>query len=285
MGAGLHEYPLILFTVIGQTVAGAFILMALVLQLKPSAQQHHQIVMSMFGLWLLMGIGFLLSMLHMGSPLRAFNSMIRVGHSALSNEIASGSLFFALGGLYWLISFFKKMPRSLGQVWLMITMFAAAFFIYAISRVYQIETVPTWFNQYGSLQFILTSLIAGPVLAAFLLRIASYDISRVRSFALISIIGIIASCILVTAQGYELGSIQSSVQKASQLVPDYASLMGWRTICLFLGLAFWLYPHIKMRNPSIISLFIAVLFVMFGELIGRGIFYGLHMTVGMAVVG
>lgn len=75
------------------------------------------------------------------------------------------------------------------------------------------------------------------------------------------------------------------MQKASLLVPDYASLMGWRTLCLFLGLAFWLYPFTKMRAPSTISLLIAVLLIMFGELIGRGIFYGLHMTVGMAVVG
>ncbi len=51
MGAGLHEYPLIFFTVIGQSVAGAFILMALVLLMKPLQEQHHKIVMSMFGLW------------------------------------------------------------------------------------------------------------------------------------------------------------------------------------------------------------------------------------------
>ncbi|WP_336432818.1 DmsC/YnfH family molybdoenzyme membrane anchor subunit [Providencia huaxiensis] len=55
--------------------------------------------------------------------------------------------------------------------------------------------------------------------------------------------------------------------------------------CLTLGLAFWIYPHVKMKNPSIIGLLVAVLLVILGELIGRGIFYGLHMTVGMAVVG
>ncbi|EMT6576889.1 TPA: dimethyl sulfoxide reductase anchor subunit family protein [Providencia rettgeri] len=285
MGAGLHEYPLIFFTVIGQSVAGAFILMALVLLMKPLQEQHHKIVMSMFGLWALMGIGFLLSMLHMGSPMRAFNSMIRVGHSALSNEIVSGSIFFALGGIYWLLSLLKKMPKSVGTIWLIVTIICAAIFIYAISRVYQIDTVPTWFNHYGSLQFILTSFIAGPVLAAFLLRIASYDINNVRFFTLISIVAVIASSILVTAQGFELGSIQSSVQKASELVPDYASLMGWRTVCLTLGLAFWIYPHVKMKNPPIIGLLVAVLLVIFGELIGRGIFYGLHMTVGMAIAG
>ncbi|MGG4607764.1 DmsC/YnfH family molybdoenzyme membrane anchor subunit [Providencia sp. Me31A] len=285
MGAGLHEYPLILFTVIGQSVAGAFILMALVLLVKPSPEYHHKIVMSMFGLWVLMGIGFLLSMLHMGSPLRAFNSMLRFGHSALSNEIVAGATFFALGGLYWLFSFLKKMPKGLSIIWLIVTIISAALFVYAISRVYQIDTVPTWFNSYGSLQFILTSLITGPILAIFLLRIANYDVNSIRFFALISIVAVIASSILVTAQGFELGSIQSSVQKASQLVPDYAALMGWRTVCLSLGLAFWIYPYCKMKKPSITGLLVAVLLVIFGEFIGRGIFYGLHMTVGMAIAG
>ena len=44
-------------------------------------------------IWLVMGIGFLASIIHLGSPLRAFNSLTRVGASALSNEIASGALF------------------------------------------------------------------------------------------------------------------------------------------------------------------------------------------------
>lgn len=285
MGAGLHEYPLIFFTVIGQSVAGAFILMSAVLLMKSTQAQHKTIVMSMFGLWALMGLGFLLSMLHMGSPLRAFNSMLRFGSSALSNEIVSGSTFFALGGLYWLLSFLKKMPQSLGRVWLVVTMISAVVFVYAISRVYQIETVPTWFNQYGSSQFILTSFIAGPILATLLLRIAGFDAYKVRYFVLISVVATIASVILVTAQGFDLGSIESSIQKASNLVPDYASLMGWRTVCLSLGLAFWIYPLVKIRNPSRVALMLSLVFILFGELIGRGIFYGLHMTVGLAIAG
>ncbi|MCS6067593.1 dimethyl sulfoxide reductase anchor subunit [Klebsiella variicola subsp. variicola] len=44
-----------------------------------------------------MGIGFLASVMHLGSPLRAFNSLNRVGASALSNEIASGALVLRRG--------------------------------------------------------------------------------------------------------------------------------------------------------------------------------------------
>ena len=51
----------------------------------------------------LMGIGFIASTMHLGSPLRAFNSLNRVGASSLSNEIASGAIFFAVGGIGWLL--------------------------------------------------------------------------------------------------------------------------------------------------------------------------------------
>lgn len=92
MGSGWHEWPLMIFTVFGQCVAGGFIVLALALlkgDLRAEAQQR--VIACMFGLWVLMGIGFIASMLHLGSPMRAFNSLNRVGASALSNEIACGS--------------------------------------------------------------------------------------------------------------------------------------------------------------------------------------------------
>ena len=109
MGSGWHEWPLMIFTVFGQCVVGAFIVLALALlkgDLK--AEQQQRVVLSMFGLWVLMGIGFIASTLHLGSPMRAFNSLNRVGASSLSNEIASGAIFFAVGGLGWLLAALKS---------------------------------------------------------------------------------------------------------------------------------------------------------------------------------
>ncbi|SQJ43370.1 anaerobic dimethyl sulfoxide reductase subunit C [Salmonella enterica] len=100
MGSGWHEWPLMIFTVFGQCVAGGFIVLALALMkgdLRAETQQR--VIACMFGLWVLMGIGFIASMLHLGSPMRAFNSLNRVGASALSNEIASGSVFLQSAGL------------------------------------------------------------------------------------------------------------------------------------------------------------------------------------------
>ncbi len=56
MGMGLHEWPLMFFTVIGQSVAGAFIIMGCaILSGKLPEALNRKVHYSMFGLWLLMG--------------------------------------------------------------------------------------------------------------------------------------------------------------------------------------------------------------------------------------
>ena len=111
MGSGWHEWPLVLFTVLGQCVAEATIVSGLGwMSLTDNSEARQRLVKRMVFLWLMMGVGFLASVLHLGSPLRAFNSLHRIGASALSNEIASGALFFAVGGFWWLLTILGKMP-------------------------------------------------------------------------------------------------------------------------------------------------------------------------------
>ncbi|MCZ8499276.1 dimethyl sulfoxide reductase anchor subunit [Vibrio lentus] len=62
----------------------------------------------MFILWALMGLGFMFSTTHLGSPLRAFNAFNQLGSAWLSNEVFFGAAFFAVGGLQWLLSVVKK---------------------------------------------------------------------------------------------------------------------------------------------------------------------------------
>ncbi|HCN7150377.1 TPA: dimethyl sulfoxide reductase anchor subunit, partial [Escherichia coli] len=91
MGNGWHEWPLVIFTVLGQCVVGALIVSGIGWFAAKNDADRQRIVRGMFFLWLLMGVGFIASVMHLGSPLRAFNSLNRIGASGLSNEIAAGS--------------------------------------------------------------------------------------------------------------------------------------------------------------------------------------------------
>lgn len=285
MGNGWHEWPLVLFTVIGQCVTGALIVGGLGwMACADNSENRARLTRSLFFLWLLMGVGFIASMMHLGSPLRAFNSLNRIGASALSNEIAAGSLFFAVGGLWWLVAVIGKMPEALGRIWLVVSMALGVVFVYAMSRVYQIDTVPTWHNGYTTAAFFLTVLLSGPLLAALLLRLARIPFNG-GVFAFISVLALLVSVAVVIMQAADLATISSSVQQAAALVPDYAALQVWRLALLAVGLGCWICPLLWRREPQVFSLLAGLLLVLAGELLGRGLFYGLHMTVGMAVGG
>lgn len=244
MGSGWHEWPLMIFTVFGQCVAGGFIVLALALlkgDLRAEAQQR--VIACMFGLWVLMGIGFIASMLHLGSPMRAFNSLNRVGASALSNEIASGSIFFAVGGIGWLLAMLKKLSPALRTLWLIVTMVLGVIFVWMMVRVYNsIDTVPTWYSIWTPMGFFLTMFMGGPLLGYLLLSLAGVDGWAMRLLPAISVLALVVSGVVSVMQGAELATIHSSVQQAAALVPDYGALMSWRIVLLAVALCLWIAP-------------------------------------------
>lgn len=160
-----------------------------------------------------MGIGFIASMLHLGSPMRAFNSLNRVGASALSNEIASGSIFFAVGGIGWLLAMLKKLSPALRTLWLIVTMVLGVIFVWMMVRVYNsIDTVPTWYSIWTPMGFFLTMFMGGPLLGYLLLSLAGVDGWAMRLLPAISVLALVVSGVVSVMQGAELATIHSSVQ-------------------------------------------------------------------------
>ncbi len=103
-----------------------------------------------------------------------------------------------------------------------------------------------------------------------------------RLLPAVSVLALVIIAIMVAMQGAELATIHSSIQQASALVPDYGSLMARRMVLLAAALCCWIVPQLKginLRYRCLCRLHSDA----GGELIGRGVFYGLHMTVGMAV--
>lgn len=130
----------------------------------------------------------------------------------------------------------------------------------------------------------MTLLLSGPLFAALLLRAAGVSFNAAR-FASISVVALLVAVAVIVLQGVSLSDIHSSVQNASALVPDYGSLQVWRVLLLAAGLGCWICPLIRRKEPSVGGLALGLVLVLGGEIIGRGLFYGLHMTVGMAVAG
>lgn len=114
-------------------------------------------------------------------------------------------------------------------------------------------------------------MLSGPILAATILRAARVTFNT-TPFAIISILALIACAGLIVLQGLSLASIHSSVQQASALVPDYASLQVWRVVLLCAGLGCWLCPLIRRREPHVAGLVLGLILILGGEMIGRVLF-------------
>lgn len=273
MNAGLHELPLVFFTVLAQAAVGTLWVFAYVLWQKESLAKQSYINKVMFLPLVLLAIGFAASIFHLGSPWRAFNSLDRVGESMLSNEIASGALFFIVAGGYWLLAILGKMPAMLGKLWLIIMVLCGAVFMYMMNNVYHISTVPTWNNIVTSWQFYLTVVLMGCALGYTLL----HDVTPLCGLRWLFGLALVASVAVVIYQSFSLASIHSSVQQAIALVPNYT----WVNIIRLFSLVLANILLCKSINRT--GLVLAVVLVFSAEVLGRIIFYGLHMTVGMAV--
>ena len=277
MNAGLHELPLVFFTVLAQSAVGAWLVFTFELLGEKNEKSLTYIHKAMFVILVILGLGFIASVMHLGTPMRAFNSLNRVGESTMSNEIATGAVFFGLAGVYWLIAILGKMPASLGHAWRILTALSGLCFMYMMNKVYHIISVPTWNTVLTSWSFYLTVALGGLALAYALLMS-----NKQRSYQLDFVPGLFAFAVLCASvvciyQGFNLQSIHSAIQNAASLVPDYAVMTAVR-LCL-LAIASFLF--FRAKNAGLLWCGVILTFV--AEGIGRTLFYGFHMTYGMAI--
>jgi Tat-targeted selenate reductase subunit YnfH len=118
------------------------------------------------------------------------STLHRIGASRL-HEIASGALFFAVGGVWWWLARLGKLLRLLSRPGCCLSMLLGRMFVLAMTRVYQIETVPTWYSGENDNILFLTMALSGPLFAALLLRAANVEFNG-RFFASLSVLALFA---------------------------------------------------------------------------------------------
>ena len=278
-----HEWSLIFFTVLAQTAVGGYLLIgARALVLNHDEDKLNSYKVPMFILWALMGLGFMFSTTHLGSPLRAFNAFNQLGSAWLSNEVFFGAAFFAVGGLQWLLSVLKKGGVAIQKALMVGAMVLGVIFMYAMINVYMINTVPTWDNIYTPLSFIMTMVVGGLLLSQFVIVFANDSRFTVdRNITMLAVIAVAISLIVTVGKLNLIGDIQTSVAKASELVDGLGSYVILQVALLMASLLVWILPMLNKAKVNPVNLGLALVLFLASELIGRGLFYSLHMTSGL----
>ena len=276
-----HEWSLIFFTVLAQTAVGGYLLIG-ALVLGHGEEKLNSYKVPMFILWALMGLGFMFSTTHLGSPLRAFNAFNQLGSAWLSNEVFFGAAFFAVGGLQWLLSVVKKGGLAIQKALMVGAMVLGVIFMYAMINVYMINTVPTWDNIYTPLSFIMTMVVGGLLLSQFVIVFANDSRFTVdRNITMLAVIAVAISLLVTVGKLNLIGDIQTSVAKASELVDGLGSYVILQVALLMASLLIWILPMLNKAKVNPVNLGLALVLFLASELIGRGLFYSLHMTSGL----
>ncbi|MEZ8114370.1 dimethyl sulfoxide reductase anchor subunit family protein [Vibrio splendidus] len=278
-----HEWSLIFFTVLAQTAVGGYLLIgARALVLGHDEEKLNSYKVPMFILWALMGLGFMFSTTHLGSPLRAFNAFNQLGSAWLSNEVFFGAAFFAVGGLQWLLSVLKKGGVAIQKALMVGAMVLGVIFMYAMINVYMINTVPTWDNIYTPLSFIMTMVVGGLLLSQFVIVFAKDSRFTVdRNITMLAVIAVAISLLVTVGKLNLIGDIQTSAAKASELVDGLGNYVILQVALLMASLLIWILPMLNKAKVNPVNLGLALVLFLVSELIGRGLFYSLHMTSGL----
>ena len=278
-----HEWSLIFFTVLAQTAVGGYLLIgARALVLGHDEEKLNSYKVPMFILWALMGLGFMFSTTHLGSPLRALNAFNQLGSAWLSNEVFFGAAFFAVGGLQWLLSVVKKGGVAIQKALMVGAMVLGVIFMYAMINVYMINTVPTWDNIYTPLSFIMTMVVGGLLLSQFVIVFANDSRFTVdRNITMLAVIAVAISLLVTVGKLNLIGDIQTSAAKASELVDGLGNYVILQVALLMASLLIWILPMLNKAKVNPVNLGLALVLFFASELIGRGLFYSLHMTSGL----
>jgi len=168
------EWPLVGFTLLGQTAVGAFWALAIpfVFSRKngPDGGALYLNVRSLGGIAALVGVAAALSFFHLGSPWRAVHALKNIRTSWLSREIFLELVFLFLVALAGFLLQVNVGRPGLLKILVAVAAISGLVFLFSMSKIYMLDTVPAWMNLNTPLSFSLSAVLLGSLGAAYCLR-------------------------------------------------------------------------------------------------------------------
>lgn len=160
----MHEWPLLIFTLLVQASVGLTLFSAVNAfnrQANSQALRVALIISCVLG-----GVGLIASVAHLGYPLNAFNSLRHIASSWLSREIIFAALYLGVLGVTTLLALFAK---RIVPLLVLLAGLIGLVDVYCMSNIYISASVVTWMHFNTLFMFYGSVLILGAVLAMLML--------------------------------------------------------------------------------------------------------------------
>lgn len=161
----ITELPLLIFTILGQMSAGAFIVLGAVRIFARATAGSERVErlsdVSLYAIGPTLALGFAGSFLHLGNPINAANALNHLSSSGMSREILAGVLFAAFGGIYALFQYRRWGTPLVRHVLASITALLGVVLVWMMASLYLLPTVPAWNTWITPASFFTTALLLG----------------------------------------------------------------------------------------------------------------------------
>lgn len=168
-------------------------------------------------------VGFIVSATHLGNPSNALYVLRRVGQAGLSTEVFCTAVFLCTGGLFWIASLLKRPPKPLENLWLALTIVAAAGYLASTTRVYCMPTIPTWNTVEAQVSLVLSALAGGTLLGCACLALGPEPPRAAgrRGLLATSMVCTCATCGVLVLQHQAIAPMRNVFGSALDFAPHY----------------------------------------------------------------
>ncbi|MCF8307873.1 MAG: dimethyl sulfoxide reductase anchor subunit [Bacteroidales bacterium] len=280
----MHEWSLIVFTLLTQIAVGVFIAGGMMewrmksLNRESASTSQKQTLPVVI---VLAVVALITSFLHLGSPGNALHALNNIASSWLSREILFVSLFTGGVIVFFLLTLWTTGSATFRKIVAYITAIAGLLAIFSMAKVYMLETVPVWNTVFTPLQFFFTSFLLGGLVV--LVYNKNFEETTVRLPMKVLLVLVLASIVLWVANTYLVsGQGIAAGTSLEVLLVNNGWLYYGRLVLMALAVVLMVYPIIKrsiQEYPGLIITCFALLLI--AEIIGRYLFYASYVRVGV----
>jgi len=250
-----------------------------------------------------LGLALLASLFHLGNPLIAYDSVLRVGSAWLSREVTFSALFFVVGTIFAYMQWKKISTPAVRNGLAVLGALLGLALVFSMSRIYMLRTVPAWNTIVTPLTFFTTTFLLG-TLAVGAAYVANYRYIRrkdldcaevqctllhktlrwlvITAIALLGIEFVVAP--MYIAYLAALGGAASNT--AGLMIGQFGLVFALRLLLVFLGagiLGVFIFQNASESQEQKLGYltYSAFALVLVGEVLGRFLFYATYVRVGI----
>jgi anaerobic dimethyl sulfoxide reductase subunit C len=304
----VREWALPVFTILMQLATGALCMLWVIRhqarqQIEPQLMKRI-IANPLMIIFLSALLGVIGSHFHLSRPLQSFLAVLNFRTSWLSREIVMTMFFMLLVGvIIYLLEGQKPHHRLIDRLGWLAVLFGLAS-VYSMAMIYLLPTQPYWNTPVTILLYYCSTALLGVVALTSMLILdlrilpnlseaeiqARNEIIR-KSLSWSALIALVTTGLIILLNLYKTLSLQGddpvSVTSLELILGIYQPLLSMRYLFLLAGVAWFGYSayllNRQQRAPAemLMPIYLSCLLVMIAEILGRFLFYAVHVRIGI----